>query len=371
MIVGDDPQASQTMSRVSSIIREDVEDIRRELESQLQQLSGTTLLVTGGSGFLCSYFLDTLARFNDVAVGAPCRMLCVDNLKSGLVTRVAHLLGRPDFKLIEHDASRPLEINEPLHWIIHGASIASPSVYRLYPLETIDVNVSGTRHMLDLARAKGVRSVLVMSSSEIYGNPPADCIPTPEDYPGNVSCTGPRACYDESKRLAETLCTVYHRLHGVPVKVIRPFNVYGPGQRLDDKRIIPDFIGDAVARRDLTILSDGRATRSFCYISDAIRAMWHVLLSSCDGEIFNVGNDAEEVSVEQVARRLQDVAGEPRLEIRYCRSSDPHYLTDNPDRRRPDLTKICRTFRWRPRISLSEGLSRTLAHYRELQERWE
>lgn len=362
--------AGQTpVSPQGSVIRADAEQIVETLRPVLQRLSGTTLLVTGGSGFLCSYLFETVARFNDTSGGAPCRMLCVDNLKSGVATRVRHLLGRSDFRFIEHDASQPLDLEEDVHWIVHGASIASPTLYRLFPLETIDVNVAGTRHMLDLARRRNVQSLLYLSSSEIYGNPPPECIPTPETYLGAVSCTGPRACYDESKRLGETLCGVYHRLHAVPVKTIRPFNVYGPGLRLDDKRIIPDLMSDALGGGPLTILSNGRATRSYCYISDAIAAIWHVLLSSCDGEAFNVGNDAEEVTVAEVAERMRLVAGEPPLEIRYGRSADADYLTDNPDRRRPDLTKMRGAFDWAPRVSLTDGLSRTLAHYRELQAR--
>jgi dTDP-glucose 4,6-dehydratase/UDP-glucuronate decarboxylase len=355
-------------ARFSRVVREDAEQIVKLLQPQLRRLAGTTLLVTGGSGFLCSYFFDTIATFNDTAGGRPCRMLCVDNLKSGLAQRLAHLFHRGDFRFIEHDISRPLDPGEDVQWIVHGASIASPTFYRRYPLETIDVNVSGTRHMLELARQRGARSMLYLSSSEIYGNPPPDRIPTPETYVGSVSCTGPRACYDESKRLGETLCTVYHRLHRLPVKTVRPFNVYGPGQRLDDRRVIPDLIADALAQQPLTILSDGRATRSFCYVADVIQAMWHVLLSDCDGEAFNVGNDAEEVTIEQVAGRLQQVAGDPPLDIRYRHSADADYLTDNPERRCPDLTKMRRAFGWAPRVTLTQGLGRTLAHCREVQQ---
>jgi len=347
------------------VIRRDAEQIVEALGPHLRQLAGTTLMGPGGSGFLCSYLFETVACFNDASGMSPCRMLCVDNLKSGVATRVAHLIGRPDFRFIEHDASQPLALDEDVQWIVHGASIASPMLYRQFPLETIDVNVNGTRLMLELARRRGVRSLLYLSSSEIYGNPPPECIPTPETYVGAVSCTGPRACYDESKRLGETLCGIYHRTFQVPVKTVRPFNVYGPGLRLDDKRIIPDFISDALGGGPLTLLSDGRATRSFCYVSDAIEGLWRVLLSSCDGEAFNVGNDAEEVTVADVAAALQRVAGDPPLTIQYRRSPDADYLTDNPERRRPDLTKIRSTFDWTPRISLTEGLSRTLEHYRE------
>ena len=328
-------------------------------------LEGTTLLVTGGSGFLCSFLLDSVAYLNDHCFARPCRAISVDNLRSGVADRVAHLADRPDFRFVSHDVSQPLDLGEPVDWIIHGAGIASPTFYRRFPLETVDVNVWGTRHMLDLARQGGVRSILYMSTSEIYGDPDPRFIPTPEDYRGFVSCTGPRACYDESKRLAETLCAIYAGVHSVPVKVIRPFNVYGPGQRLDDRRIVPDLISAALARRPLVLYSDGRATRSFCYVADAVSAMWHVLLSDANGEAFNVGNDEREISMSDFARELAAIAGDPPLEVIHHVSEDPQYLTDNPQRRCPDLTKLRSRFPWTPRVGLREGLRRTLRSYRE------
>jgi dTDP-glucose 4,6-dehydratase/UDP-glucuronate decarboxylase len=210
--------------------------------------------------------------------------------------------------------------------------------------------------------------LLYISTSEIYGDPDAAHIPTREDYRGNVSCTGPRACYDESKRMAETLCSTYYSLYGVPVKVIRPFNVYGPGQRLDDKRIIPDLISAALERRPLELFSDGRATRSFCYVSDAIRALWHILLSDTNGEAFNVGNDEREITIGMLAELVREAAGPPQLEILHRASEDKHYLTDNPQRRCPDLTKLRGRFPWTPNVPLAEGLERTLRSYRSALE---
>ncbi len=349
----------------TSIIREDIEGVGRALEPVLRPLAGTTLLVTGGSGFLCSYFLDVVACLNDAAWRQPCRLLCVDNLRTGVPDRLAHLVGRPDFRLIEHDIATPLQVGEDVHWIIHGASIASPVYYRRFPLETIAVNVDGTRHMLELARGAEVRSLLYLSTSEVYGDPEPEAIPTPETYLGRVSCTGPRAPYDESKRLAETLCGVYYRLHRVRVKTVRPFNVYGPGQRLDDRRIIPDLMSSAVRRVPIVLYSDGRASRSFCYITDAIWAMWGLLFSDSDGEVFNVGNDREEVPVREVAQCLARVVDDPRVDIRFEVSGDADYLRDNPRRRCPDLTKLRACLAWEPAVPLKEGLARTLAHYRE------
>lgn len=347
----------------NEVIESDVASICAELALTLEPLAGTTLLVTGGSGFLCSYLLDTVAYLNDHFLSQPCRVISLDNLRSGVADRVAHLTSRPDFRFIGHDVSQPLSLNEHVDRIIHGAGIASPTFYRRFPLETIDVNVSGTRHMLDLARRSNSRSLLYMSTSEIYGDPDPAHIPTREDYRGNVSCTGPRACYDESKRLAETLCANYFSLYRTPVKVIRPFNVFGPGQRLDDKRVIPDLMSAALERRPIELFSDGRSTRAFCYISDIIRAIWYILLSDADGEAFNVGNDEREITVSEVAELLREAAGPPRLEILRKVSEDKHYLTDNPQRRCPDLTKLRTQFPWTPKVSLAEGLKRTLLSY--------
>jgi len=348
---------------VNEIIQADVAAVCEELAGTLQPLSGTTLLVTGGSGFLCSYLLDTVAYLNDHVLSAPCRVISVDNLRSGIADRVAHLARRKDFHFINRDVSQPLHLEERVDWIIHGAGIASPTFYRRFPIETIDVNVSGTRHMLDLARQSNARSLLYMSTSEIYGDPDAAHIPTGEDYRGNVSCTGPRACYDESKRLAETLCATYFNLYRTPVKVIRPFNVFGPGQRLDDKRIIPDLLSAALDRRPIELFSDGRATRAFCYVSDIVRAIWYILLSDADGEAFNVGNDEREITIGDLADVLREVAGPPHLQIVRKVSDDKHYLTDNPQRRCPDLTKLRSRFPWTPKVPLAEGLKRTLLSY--------
>ncbi len=347
------------------VISNDISEIVSDIGDAFQALSGKTLLVTGGSGFLCSYLLETVAVLNDATPSFSCRVISVDNLRTGLTRRIAHLSGRPEFRFISHDVSEPLELEEPVHYIVHGAGIASPTFYRKFPLETIDVNVSGTRQMLELARRQNARSILYLSTSEIYGDPDPRCIPTPEDYRGYVSCTGPRACYDESKRLAETLCATYYSLYKVPVKVMRPFNVYGPGQRLDDRRIVPDMMSAAVAGKPLVLYSDGRATRSFCYIGDAIRAIWLVLLSDANGEAFNVGNDEREISMGEFAHELAEIAGPPSLPVIHMASEDKQYLTDNPQRRCPDLTKLRNRFGWKPKVTLHEGLRRTLRSYRE------
>jgi dTDP-glucose 4,6-dehydratase/UDP-glucuronate decarboxylase len=321
------------------------------------------VLVAGGEGFLPSYLVDALLHANDTGLEPACRVICVDNRSTADAARLAHRAGRRDFTLIEHDVTEALSVDGPVDYVVHGASIASPTWYRAHPLETIDVNVTGTRRLLDLARDKSVTGFLYMSSSEIYGDPPPERIPTSEDYWGHVSSTGPRACYDESKRLAETLCTTYTRLFGMPITIVRPFNVYGPRLRLDDGRVVPDFVREALEGRQISILSDGRATRSFCYVSDAVAALLLLLVREPSGDVFNVGND-EEVTIAQLAKLVDEVSGN-LLGVRYETSDDPAYLTDNPSRRSPDLSKLTAATGWAPAVGLREGLERTLAYYRE------
>lgn len=347
----------------TSIVAGDLADVCERARSALDRLAGSTVLVTGGAGFLPSYLVDAMARANQSRSGAPTRVVSLDNYATGTATRLAHLRGREDVAFVDADLAAGVSLDEPVDYIVHGASIASPTWYRQRPLETIDVNVGGTRALLELARRHGVRGFLQLSSSEVYGDPPSDRIPTSEDYWGHVSSLGPRACYDESKRLGETLCMTYHRVHGVPVKIVRPFNVYGPRLRLDDGRMVPDFLRDALAGEPITVYSDGRATRSFCYVSDATVAMLRVLTADVAGEAFNVGND-EEVTVAEVAALADEVrGGGPGVSLQV--SEDPEYLVDNPRRRCPDLRKLERAVAYQPTVMLREGLRRTYDHYRE------
>jgi UDP-glucuronate decarboxylase len=348
---------------VSAVVRQDLDDICARAGSALRALAGKTVLVAGGAGFLPSYVVDALAHGNDVRGDDPCRILCVDNVVTGAWTRLAHLEGRLDVAFLAHDLTQELQLDEPVHAVVHGASIASPTWYRRRPLETIDVNVTGTRRLLELAREKAVESFLYLSSSEIYGDPDPSRVPTTEDYWGNVSPTGPRAPYDESKRLAETLCATYFRLHGTPVKIVRPFNVYGPRLRLDDGRVVPDFVSDVLAGRPIALLSDGRATRSFCYVGDFTAALLLLLVEGAAGEAYNVGND-EEVTIRVAAETLDALPG-AGFGVVFGKSDDAEYLTDNPSRRCPDLSKTRAAVDWTPSIPLREGLRRTLASYQE------
>ncbi|MGQ0646190.1 MAG: NAD-dependent epimerase/dehydratase family protein, partial [Gemmatimonadaceae bacterium] len=313
-------------------------------------------------GFLGAAMVDVLIHLNRTRFTRPAKAVVVDNFVTGVPERLRSLAADDNVEMISADISRDIEIATEFQYAIHAAGIASPIVYRAKPLQTADVNVWGMRRMLELARKQqDLRGFLFFSTSEIYGDPDPAHIPTREDYRGYVSCTGPRACYDESKRFGETLAVVYHQEFGFPVRSVRPFNVFGAGQRIDDGRIIPDLMRAATNGTPLVLHSDGRATRSFCYISDATAGFYRALLKGRAGEAYNIGND-HEVSIRHVADLVATMSGTP---VTFEPSTDPHYLTDNPQRRCPDLTKSREHLGYTPHTSLEEGLRRTLQWARE------
>ncbi len=338
------------MNESEKIVDEDLEHIVQDISDFSKVLQNKTVLVAGGKGFLGTYFVKTLVKLNQIFEN-PVKIFVLDNL---ITEKNKTRFDDDNINFVEADISNSIPIKEKIDYVIHSASIASPPIYRKFPLKTIDVNYQGTRNLLDCAKDNEIRSMLFLSSSEIYGDP--SIVPTPENYWGHVSCTGPRACYDESKRLAETACMLYSQLYNIPIKVARPFNVYGPFLRLDDGRMIPDFMKNAIEKSKINIYSDGTPTRSFCYISDAIRGFFRILLLGEKGSIFNVGND-EEVSVRQVAELVKNCF-DKSVEINLEKNPDPHYTTDNPQRRCPDLTHIKNKVGYFPTIKLDEGIKR-------------
>jgi UDP-glucuronate decarboxylase len=355
---------SEPATDTSNIISGDVQDIAGRIKNSAAKLEGKTILITGGSGFIGGYFLDVVSFLNENHFTKPCKIICLDNLIVGDQKRFAALLQKPYFEFIKHDITKPFSYDGPIDFIVHAASIASPTYYRQYPLETIDANIMGTRYLLQLALDKKAQSFLFMSTSETYGDPTPENIPTPETYRGNVSFTGPRACYDESKRLGETICMAFFEKYGVPVKIARPFNFYGPGLRLDDKRVIPDFVNNVLHNKPIVMHSDGKDTRTFCYASDAITGLFQILLSDANGEAFNVGNDTQaEVSMLDLAKAVRDISGK-NVEIMHEASTDKNYMTDNPRRRAPDLSKIRRMLNYQPSVDLKTGLQRSIAWYK-------
>tara|TARA_B100001029_G_C15034965_1_gene439517 strand:+ start:494 stop:1555 length:1062 start_codon:yes stop_codon:yes gene_type:complete len=251
-------------------------------------------------------------------------------------------------------------VNKKIHIIIHAASIASPKLYRKNPIQTIESNVVGLTKLLKYSYKKKIDRLLYFSSSEIYGSPDKKNIPTKEDYNGNVSTTGPRACYDESKRFCETLCSIYNTNYGSPVRVVRPFNNYGPGMKLEDGRLPADIAKNILKNRDIIIHSDGTPTRTFCYIADAIVGYLKVL-SFNKFEIFNVGNDKGEINVKNFSKIFLDIYKKKfniknKSKIKFKKSSEKNYLKDNPYRRCPNIYKAKKLLNFKPKINLREGL---------------
>jgi len=324
--------------------------------------SGKNILITGAAGFLGCQFIHYFLKLNESEIlSDPCHVYSWDNYLRGVPDWMSSLKNNPNITIQKRDIITALDYPNP-DIIIHAASIASPIYYRKHPIETIDANITGLKNLLDYSKENSIESFLFFSTSEIYGDPDSAHIPTNEDYRGYVSCTGPRACYDESKRLGETLCVNYWQIHNIPVKIARPFNNYGPGLKITDKRVIPDFFRDVINNRNINILSDGKATRTFCYVSDAIEGYVRILLSNYNGEPFNIGTRHPEISMSELAKHIINISGK-NLNVEYQRSNDSDYLTDNPQRRCPSIDKANQLLGYNPKVSLEEGLRRTYEYY--------
>lgn len=366
------------MENSLDVVNKDLDYIYSNLREELSCMSGKRLAITGGAGFLGYYLVQAILYWNNKTSKASNIQLTVfDNYIRGVPAWLKRLKDHETLVLVKHDVTRPLpqDIGD-FQYIIHAASIASPMYYRMYPIETMDANVNGLRHLLEYCRQqkeKGqpVEGFLFFSTSEIYGDPSPENIPTPEDYRGRVSCTGPRACYDESKRYGETLCVNFAQQYDLPIKTARPFNNYGPGLRITDKRVLADFARDIFSGRDIVMLSDGSPTRTFCYVADAIIGYYKVLVQGQSGEAYNIGVERPEISIANLAERVVDIARdlfEYKGQVVRRVSSDQDYLIDNPNRRCPVIAKARADLGYDPSISLDEGLKRSLIWYRDNRE---
>lgn len=363
------------------VVREDLRDVCGRACEELETLAGERVLIAGGAGFLGYYLVRSLATWNASGrASAPVDVIVLDNFARGVPPWLARLNEDGAVTLLEHDVTEPLpgELG-PLAYVLHAASIASPIYYRKHPIETMDANVGGLRNLLEAARrqqesGEPLRGILFFSTSEVYGDPDSEHIPTPETYRGNVSCTGPRACYDESKRYGETLCVNFASVHDIPVKMVRPFNNYGPGLRISDRRVVADFARDVLDGEDIVLLSDGSPTRTFCYVADAVVGYLRALVRGEPGEPYNIGADSPEISMADLAELTADLGRELfGYDGRVVRgeSDDPEYLVDNPNRRCPDIGKARRALGYEPRVSLEEGLRKSLLWYRGRREGFE
>jgi UDP-glucuronate decarboxylase len=336
----------------------DILEIASRLQEASAPLAGKTILITGGRGFLGRYFTKALVRLNETALKKhPCKMVVLDNLiTAGKEGSKSEKL--PHVKIVKHDIIKPFKFPSKIDYILHAAGIASPFYYRAYPLQTLEVATAGTKYMLETAKKHQAR-VLFFSSSEIYGDPDPRFVPIQESYRGNVSCQGPRACYDESKRLGETLCYIFHELHGVSVSTVRPFNVFGPGMQESDYRVLPNFASRIKGGHPLHIYGTGNQTRTFCYITDAIVGFLLALIKGVPGEAYNIGNPEPELSMVALADRIEKVLKRkvPRILSQYPDS----YPADEPLRRCPDIRKAKIQLGYEPEVDFNEGLKRFFA----------
>ncbi len=302
-------------------------------------------LITGGAGFIGSHLCERfLQRGHEV--------ICVDNLITGSRDNVEHHRGNKRFTFHHHDVSHPLEIDGPIDNVLHFASLASPVDYLEYPIQTLKVGSLGTHNTLGLAKAKNARYLLA-STSEVYGDP--EVHPQREDYWGHVNPIGPRGCYDEAKRFSEAIVMAYHRVHGVDTRIIRIFNTYGSRMRLDDGRVLPNFMGQALRGEPLTVYGDGAQTRSFCYVDDLVDGI-EKLLGIDFHEPVNLGNP-DEVTVLQFADEILALCGsKSKIDYRPLPQDDPRV-------RKPDISRARQLLGWEPRIARAEGLRRTLAYF--------
>lgn len=352
------------------IEKSDLEYIHKKAKEEFRNLSGSTILFTGANGFLGYYFIKSILAWNDIYPSKLIIVYALDNFLKGIPN---WLRERDDIKILKIDVTKyQPSANINFDYIIHAASPASPTFYRKYPIETINANVLGLYNILEYMvkrqkAKKKIKGLLFFSSSEVYGDPTEGNIPTPETYRGNVSFTGPRACYDESKRFCETLSVNFSKSYNLPIKIARPFNNYGPGLKLDDGRVIPDFANDILQNKDITLFSKGSPTRTFCYITDALVGYIKVLIKGRSSESYNIGCENEEISMTDLAEKMKNIA------VKYFNysgkiitkiSKDKNYLTDNPNRRCPKITKAKKELGYDPQITLDEGLTNTLFWFR-------
>jgi dTDP-glucose 4,6-dehydratase len=303
------------------------------------------IVITGGAGFLGSHLCD---RF----IGEGLRVYCVDNLKTGSMKNIRHLSADKNFEFIRHDVSKPFRITGKVDFIMHFASPASPVDYLLYPIPTLKVGSLGAHNTLGLAKAKKARYIIA-STSEVYGDPLEH--PQKETYWGHVNPIGPRGCYDEAKRFQEAITMAYHRYHKIDTRIVRIFNTYGPRMRMNDGRVVPNFIYQALHNKPLTVYGKGNQTRSFCYYTDLIEGIVRLLFSEYNGPV-NIGNPDEFTILEFAKMVLKQANTKSRITYKPL-------PTDDPKQRRPDISLAKKILRWKPEVKLEKGLKETIAWF--------
>tara|TARA_Y100000590_G_C15717493_1_gene1012359 strand:+ start:1423 stop:2460 length:1038 start_codon:yes stop_codon:yes gene_type:complete len=332
---------------MNHLLKEDINRIIKHTKKYFYSLSGKRLLLTGGNGFLGKYFIEIIKEHNKF-LEKPVELIVFDNtFKKNSFSK------KYNIRLVKKDVSKKFSYKKKLDVIVHAAGIASPFYYRKKPIETLEVAINGTINCLTLAKKHNSKFIF-FSSSEIYGDPDKKNIPTKETYRGNVNSLGPRACYDESKRLGETLCYIYKNTYNLHTNIIRPFNIYGPGMNQNDYRLFPNFIGNILNNKKINIYGTGKQTRTYCYVSDAIEGFIKVISLGKAGEVYNIGNNKPEVSVKDIYKILEKI-NKNKIKSQYIKHPKS-YPNDEPQRRCPDITKAKKHLNYEPKINLEKGL---------------
>ncbi|WP_271811959.1 NAD-dependent epimerase/dehydratase family protein [Clostridium beijerinckii] len=341
-------------------------------KEEINKLNNSTILITGCAGFLGYYFVHFLYHFKEELKLK--KVICLDNFMLGYPKWIDEIAKDEKFDVKKFDIIKDKisEIDEAdtADYIIHMASIASPIFYRKHPIETLDANIWGLRSLLDYYADKQIKGFLFFSSSELYGDPSPEAVPTSEEYYGYVSATGPRSCYDESKRFGETMCMLFAQKYNMPIGVARPFNNYGPGMKINDKRVPADFAKNIVDGNDIVILSNGSPTRTFCYIADSITGYFKVMLHG-KYDYFNIGIEKPEITIKQLADIYKEAGKEIfgyKGNVIFSSSEDKDYLTNNPQRRCPNIDKARKTLDYNPEIYVENGVYRFLTFIKESTE---
>lgn len=344
----------------SDIVSKDLDQIALNLSEFAPKIRDKTFVISGGAGFLGSWFSDTAIRMGG-------KVICVDNLIAGSQKSISHLIPNPHFQFVEEDIAQ-FSIPDSADYIVHMASIASPPLYQKNPIEVLDSGLLGTRNVLEQARRKPYENIIFTSTSEVYGDPPDQLIPTPETYYGYVSSYGPRSMYDESKRAAEAYCWAYRAdaaKEGVdlPIRIARIFNTYGPRIDVDNtsqySRALIKFVVQALRNEPITVYGDGKQTRSFCYVTDQVTGLFKLLLTDgVNGEVVNLGNDTE-TTIGDLAEEIKRISNS-QSPIVYNAQPDYNIETD-PQRRSPDITKARNILNYNPTTTLEDGLRRTIS----------
>jgi len=343
---------------MDGVIKQGIEEIKREFDPGVAE--GKNILVTGGAGFLGSWICDVL-------VESKANVICLDNFSSGLKENISHLLGRKNFKFVQHDITQPIFFNEEIDIVMHLASRASPFEFEKYPIQILKANTLGIWVALGIAK-KHEAEFIYTSTSEIYGD--AKEIPTTEEYRGNVNPIGPRSCYDEAKRCGESYVIAYRMQHGLDTRIARIFNTYGPRMRAEGiyGRVVPRFVEQALSNKPITIFGDGTQTRSFCYVTDQVEGLLKLAFSErAEGEVVNIGSDSE-ITILELAKLIKELT-KSSSEIEF------HPLPkDDPMRRKPDISKAKKLLGWKPKVELEEGLRMMIEWFKEKEsekDKWD